>query len=75
MAGNLLGAIISSNIITPMLRNPIAAMRQKTAIAASMHATKPLVKPVESQSQTNNKPQVAKMQNNLYTNNSGRLRI
>lgn len=33
VAGNVLGAIISSNIITPILRNPIAAARQKEAIA------------------------------------------
>lgn len=30
--GNILGGIISGNIITPMLRNPMAAYKQKTSI-------------------------------------------
>lgn len=32
MAGNILGGIISSNIITPALRNPIAANKQRASI-------------------------------------------
>lgn len=31
--GNIIGVIISSNIITPLLRNPIAASKQKQSIA------------------------------------------
>lgn len=31
--GSIIGAVISSNIITPLIRNPIAASRQKQAIA------------------------------------------
>jgi len=31
--GNVIGAVVSSNIITPWLRNPIAANKQKQAIA------------------------------------------
>lgn len=30
--GNVIGAIVSGNIITPMLRNPMAAYKQKSAI-------------------------------------------
>lgn len=33
VAGNIVGAIVSTNIITPMLRNPIAAQKQKQSIA------------------------------------------
>jgi hypothetical protein len=33
IAGNIVGAVVSSNIITPLLRNPIAAARQKQSIA------------------------------------------
>lgn len=33
VAGNIVGAIVSSNIITPLLRNPIAASKQKQSIA------------------------------------------
>src|SRR5574344_1224181 len=32
VTGNLVGGIIAGNIITPMLRNPIAAYKQKTAM-------------------------------------------
>lgn len=31
--GSIVGAVVSSNIITPIIRNPIAAQRQKQAIA------------------------------------------
>lgn len=33
MAGNLLGAVLSCNLITPALKNPLAAARQKRAMA------------------------------------------
>lgn len=32
VVGNIAGAVVSSNIITPLLRNPLAARRQKAAI-------------------------------------------
>jgi len=32
IAGNVLGGVVSGNIITPMLRNPMAAYKQKTAL-------------------------------------------
>lgn len=32
VVGNVIGAVISSNIITPILRNPIASLKQKNAI-------------------------------------------
>lgn len=33
IVGNIAGAVLSSNIITPLLRNPIAAAKQKQALA------------------------------------------
>ena len=55
IAGNVVGGVISGNIITPMLRNPIAAYKQQSAInreqlekdAASYRAGKTL--PVQNQ--------------------------
>lgn len=40
LTGNLLGAILSCNIITPMFKNPIAAMKQKSALKREMRMKK-----------------------------------
>lgn len=39
--GTIVGSIISCNILTPLFRNPLAARRQKLAIAMDKHAQKP----------------------------------
>lgn len=44
--GNVIGGIISCNIITPMLRNPFAAMKQRTAMAHEQEALTPSERPI-----------------------------
>lgn len=41
VAGNLLGAILSCNIITPMLKNPLAAIHQRNSIAKDLQLQAP----------------------------------
>ena len=46
IVGSIAGAILSSNIITPILRNPIAAMKQKTAMAQDKTELAPIDRPI-----------------------------
>lgn len=60
--GNIIGAVVSSNIITPWLRNPIAANKQKQSIAMEHYEA--------MQKQNKENPVAVPAQNNLSRNTS-----
>lgn len=62
MVGNITGAVVSSNIITPLLRNPLAAMKQKYDISHDKQQTpiqKPNTQPIAKQPLNSYQPKLA----------------
>ena len=46
IVGNIVGAVLSSNIITPLFRNPIASMKQKMTIEQDKTELTPVDRPI-----------------------------
>lgn len=61
--GNVIGAVVSSNIITPLLRNPIAAYKQKQLIE------KENMQKDQNNQQTNEPAQITQINQNKYKSN------
>lgn len=79
IAGNVLGGIISSNIITPIIRNPMAAWKQRTAIEREKleHDAKLYNenKVIFAQNSMNSDYHRAKLVNPAQITNSGSMRV
>lgn len=71
--GNIIGVIVSSNIITPLLRNPIAAAKQKQSIALEAYENNLKEKSVKPADQVQNKIIIDNYR--TKTLNSGSMRV
>lgn len=76
--GSLVGSVISGNIITPMLRNPMAAWKQKTAISRETKQNETILynenRIILAQNQVGQSDYKVKTVNNPYPT-SGSMRV
>jgi cell division protein FtsB len=83
MAGNLLGAIVSSNILTPFLRNIIASHTQRYSklsqqvpqLQAQVSQQQAQIAQLKSVNSSDNKPKLTKNTNLLTIYNAGNMKV
>lgn len=76
VAGNIVGAIVSSNIITPLLRNPIAASKQKQSIAQERYEQMERIEKMNAlQSPVQNRPTIEDYKSKTTSMPKGQLKI